>query len=88
LSVFLQAKIIVNCLKISCLNNLILKKRLFQGELDNFNDPGLYNDPTVFQVDDDVIDSQIEQGFLSINNRQGKEAYYCDIEKENRGRDY
>ncbi len=37
-------------------------------KIDNFKDPSLYNDPTVFQVDDDVIESQIEQGFLSINN--------------------
>ncbi len=56
--------------------------------IDNFKDPGLYNDPTVFVVDEDVIESQIEQGFLSINNRQGREAYYCDIEDENRGRDH
>jgi hypothetical protein len=59
-------------------------------KIDNFKDPNLYNDPTVFQVDDDVIESQIEQGFLSINNRQGRGAYYCDIENEygepNRGR--
>ena len=57
-------------------------------KIDNFKDPGLYNDPTVFQVDDDVIELQIEQGFLSISNRQGQEAYYCDIEKENRGREH
>ncbi len=40
-------------------------------KIDNFKDPDLYNDATVFQVDDDVIESQIEQGCLSINNRQG-----------------
>ena len=51
-------------------------------KIDNFKDPGLYNDPTVFQVDDDVIESQIEQGFLSINNRQGQEAYYYNIENK------
>ncbi len=51
-------------------------------KIDNFKDTGLYNDPTIFQVDDDIIESQIEQGFLSINNRQGREAYYCDIENE------
>ena len=51
-------------------------------KIDNFKDADLYNDPTIFQVDDDVIESQIEQGFLSINNRQGREAYYCDIENE------
>ncbi|MBC8554653.1 MAG: hypothetical protein H8D23_34005 [Candidatus Brocadiales bacterium] len=52
-------------------------------EIDNFKDPGLYNDPTVFVVDEDVIASQIEQGFLPINNRQGRggEAYYCDIDR-------
>jgi hypothetical protein len=50
-------------------------------KIDNFKDPSLYNDSTVFQVDDDVIESQIEQGFLSINNRQGREAYYCELGK-------
>ncbi len=50
-------------------------------KIDNFKDPDLYNDATVFQVDDDVIESQIEQGFLSINNRQGREAYYCELGK-------
>ncbi len=55
--------------------------KYLETKIDNFKDPGFYNDPTVFQVDDDVIESQIEQGFLSINNRQGREAYYCELGK-------
>lgn len=51
-------------------------------KIDNFKDAGLYNDPTVFRVDDDIIELQIEKGFLSINNLQGRETFYYELEKE------
>ncbi len=54
-------------------------------KIDNFKDAGLYIDPTVFRVDDDIIESQIEKGFLAIDNLQGVEAYYCELEKVNKG---
>ncbi|MHC4270625.1 MAG: hypothetical protein ACYSTS_19515 [Planctomycetota bacterium] len=49
-------------------------------KIQGFEDIDLYhNMDTLFQVDTDFIEEQIEKGYLSINNTEGMKVYYCEI---------
>jgi len=61
--------------------------RNLHGYLENlipgFDDADLYFDTeTTFEVDEETIREQISQGYLSIDDESGHEAYYTELDKD------
>lgn len=63
-----------------------LRNRIIE-QIPDFDDADLFENTKEIEIDTQVLYDQIktgkQKGFLSLDNDQGHEFYYCDLEDDN-----